>query len=94
MGNDLTPDARPLYSLPMSDIQSAISRAALVQLARAGKTQTWLAEQIGLRPATLSNRMVGRTIWDADDIAKVAEAFDLDPFEFLKLAEAEASIAA
>lgn len=82
------------YSKYMSDIQTAISRAISVQLARTGQTQTWLAEQIGLRPASFSNRMVGRVLWDTDDMARIAEAFGLEQFEFLKLAEAEVRIAA
>lgn len=92
--NNLTKHARPLYSVPMSDTQTAISRAIAVLLVRSGKTQAWLAKQAGLQPATLSNRMVGRTVWDVDDITRIAAAFDLDEFEFLRLAEAEQRIAA
>ena len=78
----------------MSDIQTAISRAVAVQLARTGKTQVSLAEQIGLKPASFSNRMVGRVLWDTDNIARLAEAFDLEEFEFIRLAESEVRIAA
>lgn len=78
----------------MSDIQTSISKAVAVLLARAGKSQAKLAAEMGMTPAWISNRMVGRVRWDTDDISVLATAFDMNEFELLSLAEAEARIPA
>lgn len=83
-----------LYSVPVSNIQTPISKAVKVLLARTGKSQNWLADQLLVTPSWLSNRISGRVTWDTDDVARLATVFGLDPFEFLRLAETEARIAA
>lgn len=83
-----------LYSVTVTNTQAAISRAISVQLARKNRTQAWLADAARLTPASLSNRMLGRVLWDTDDISKIAAAFGIDSFDLLRLAEEESRIAA
>lgn len=78
------------YIYNMSDIQESISRAIAVQLARMGKNQAWLANQMDVSGAWVSNRMTGRTPFNTDDLAKVGSHLGLGPFEIFHLAEMEA----
>ena len=74
----------------MADIQTGVSLAISVLRARHGRTQGWLAEALGVSPATISHRMNGRTKWDTDDIEEIAKAFDLSPFDLIRVADTEA----
>lgn len=82
------------YNHHMSDIQNSISKAIAVLLTRSGKTQAWLANELDVSGAWVSNRMTGRTPFDTDDISRVSTAFELNPFELFRLAETEARAAA
>jgi BetR domain. len=77
------------YNHYMSDIQESISRAISVLLTRMGKNQAWLARELGVSSAWVSNRMTGKTFFDTDDLAKISAVCDLPPFELFRLAEAE-----
>jgi transcriptional regulator with XRE-family HTH domain len=44
------------------------------ELARAGKTQAWLAGVLGLSQQVVSERLRGRVAFDVDELTKVAGA--------------------
>lgn len=82
------------YSRTMNDMQKSLSRAILVRLARQGRKQSWLAKRVNKSPMWVSSRITGRVLFDTDDIALIASAFDTDPFALLREAQNESSKAA
>ena len=48
------------------------------ELARAGKTQAWLADAIGISQQSVSDRLRGKSPFDVNELARVADALGLD----------------
>lgn len=48
------------------------------EMARRGLTQSDLAGRLGMSQPMLSNRLLGKTAFDVDELAAVAAALDLD----------------
>lgn len=83
------------YDPSMSDIQSALTVAIRVRLARRNMTQGGLAEAVGLSPASLSARLTGRVPFDTAEVEVIAKALGLDDaFELFDLARTESRAAA
>ncbi|MGH1563092.1 helix-turn-helix domain-containing protein [Mumia sp. DW29H23] len=69
----------------------ATAKAVTVELARRGLSQSWLANQISMSENTLSARMTGRKAFDVAELDLIATAFGLSIFEFMRIAEDEAT---
>lgn len=74
--------------LPMQDTNSAIVRSVRLHLAAKRRTQVWLAEQLGVSQFWIGRRMTGSTIFNVEEVDRIATAFGTT-FEQL-LADAEA----
>lgn len=48
------------------------------EMTRAGVSQTTLAEQLGMSQPALSKRLLGKQVFDVDELARVAAALELD----------------
>jgi plasmid maintenance system antidote protein VapI len=49
-----------------------------VELAKARKSQTWLAGVLAISQQSISSRLRGEIAFDVDELARVAKALDLD----------------
>lgn len=47
------------------------------ELARAGRTQAWLAGVIGISQQSVSDRLRGGTAFDVNELTRVADALDV-----------------
>ena len=63
-----------------------LKKSARIGLAYKGKTQQWLAEQIGMNPDALSQAFSRNTL-NSRIIEKIAKALDLKPSELIALGE-------
>lgn len=61
-----------------------IPRVARTLLVHRGKPKTELAEVLGVSPSVLSKKLGGRRPWSADDIASMAEFFEVSPALFFE----------
>jgi len=48
------------------------------EMTRAGVSQTALAEILGMSQPALSKRLLGKQVFDVDELTRVAEALQLD----------------
>lgn len=77
-----------------SDMQSTHATAVTairMLLASRGKSQAWLAGQLGETPFWLSRRMSGKKTFDVGTLDRIAAVFDLTTEEMLRLSLAVAS---
>ena len=78
----------------METTQQAIAQAVSVRLTRMGHTRSWLATEIGMNLASLSNRLTGRTAIDTADIDRIAGALGMTGFDLIELAAEEQRVGA
>lgn len=57
-----------------SDTVAAEVRA---NLARRGETRAWLCDTAGIKPATMSRRLAGKSPFTVDELAAIAEALEI-----------------
>lgn len=64
----------------MAETTAAVQVGANVraELARAGKTQAWLAGAIGMSQQSVSDRLRGKFPFDVNELARVADALGLE----------------
>lgn len=68
-----------------------VAKAIVVRLARIGQTRSWLAEQLGVGPMWVSNRITGQVAIDLDDVERIAGVLGMaSGMELLSLAQVEA----
>ena len=60
-------------------------RALKAALAMEGMNQTGLAKAVGMSPATLSNRIVGRTEFSASEIQQIRETLHLSDGQMIAI---------
>lgn len=51
-----------------------------------GRSNKWIAKQMGFSVQTLSNKLTGATDWTLDEVDKIAKILDTDRLELLKKA--------
>ena len=67
--------------------QASVAQAIRIQRVRAGiASEAELARRAGFSPSALNKRLAGDIRLDLEDVARLAEALGLDPFELLDLA--------
>lgn len=69
-------------------IEAALAAQIKVELAERGMEQRGLADALGIESATLSRYMTGKRSMPMPTFVKVAETFNLSPYELMKRAEA------
>lgn len=74
----------------MQDTQTAAEKAIRLLLAAHGRTNAWLAEQLGVSPFTLSRRMRGEIKFDVELLDRIATLFGLTFEQLLATADAVA----
>lgn len=57
--------------------RATVAGEVRANLARQGKTQGWLAQQIKITPATLSRRLSLRSSFSLDELSAIATALDI-----------------
>lgn len=67
----------------------AIAKAVEVRRIRLGITKAELAARAGMSGPSLSKRISGVTSIDTNDIERLANALEIDPFDLMTLAAAE-----
>lgn len=73
-----------------SSSQATAEKSIRVRLAVMGKSQSWLAAQLGESTFWLSRRMTGATKLTTDDLDRIAEVFGTDVSGLLDLSRAVA----
>ena len=78
----------------MADTTAAVQVGANVraELARAGKTQAWLAGAIGMSQQSVSDRLRGKFPFDVNELARVADALDLDVASLMSITTTSAQV--
>ncbi|MCO6558528.1 MAG: helix-turn-helix transcriptional regulator [Bifidobacterium sp.] len=74
----------------MQKTQQLLTTGIRMRLAAVGKSQRWLAEQVGVSQYALSRRMKGQITFDVDIADRIASALDTD-FEGLMTLPSELS---
>lgn len=74
----------------MQSSQTEAAKAIRLHLASTNKSQNWLADQLGVWPAYLSNRMTGKQKFTTDDLDAIAQVFGTDLAGLLATAKAVA----
>lgn len=69
--------------------QAAVIQAAEVQRVRLGLKKQDVATSMGISPASLTKRYNGSVPLDLDEVDRLAQALDLDPFDLLAAARHE-----
>lgn len=67
----------------MTETATALTRSIRLHLADAGRSQGWLARQMGTTSHWVSRRMNGKTAWNTDDVDRVAEALEVPALALL-----------
>lgn len=73
-------------------IRLIVNRTIRAEMARRRLTQTSLAEALGSTQSVISRRLNGTAPWDIDELAAVAEVFNMDPADLLDTSWAEAAL--
>ena len=58
--------------------------ALRAELARTGRSQTWLAAQVGESKHWVSRRLAGQVDLGVGDMLRIAEALDVEPASLLR----------
>lgn len=74
----------------MQSSQTEVAKAIRLHLAATRQSQNWLAKQIGVRAAYLSDRMTGKRNFTTDDLDAIADVFGTDLAGLLVTAKAVA----
>ncbi len=67
----------------VESLESTINETVRFLMTRTGKRQVDVAEVLGITPGTLSQRLLGHSIWKVDDLPKVADYFGLTTSELI-----------
>lgn len=81
---DLTKNRTRYYEKP----SRILGREIRAELVRCDKTVSETAKQMGARRATLSNKLLGHTAINIDDLFAISDLVKLKPSEFIARAEA------
>ena len=74
----------------MQSSQTEVAKAIRLHLAAVRQSQNWIANQIGVRAAYLSDRMTGKRNFTTDDLDANADVFGTDLAGLLVTAKAVA----
>lgn len=66
-----------------TDLEATLNETIRLLMARTGARQVDIAEAIGITRASVSQRLLGHSVWKLNDLPKVADLFGLTVCELL-----------
>ncbi|THJ70987.1 helix-turn-helix domain-containing protein [Candidatus Frankia alpina] len=67
----------------VESLEATINETVRLLLTRIGRPQADVAEVLGITPSSMSQRLLGHSIWKVDDLPKVAAYFSLTASELI-----------
>ena len=74
-----------------ADIRSAVNEAIVLQIHRKRTSKSAIAQQIGIKPSTFSNKLHGEGDWHIRELADIGDALGLKFEIILETATSEES---
>jgi hypothetical protein len=71
------------HTQAMEPTATEVTRSIRLHLADKGRSQGWLARELGVTNHWVSRRMTGKTPWTTDDVDLVAGALKVSPIALL-----------